>query len=307
MNAHTKMNRIQTALSIICMLSVIVLTACGGGEEEGTLYTGIVDANTVRVSAETAGRIVHIAADEGSEVAQGDLLLRMETERLDYQLAQTDAQHNELRHQIAAADARLRAARVQHDNLATRLERFRALLAQEAVTRQAVDDLAAQFDAAAAEIAAAEAARAALESKTAQLGAGENIVRKQLRDAEITAPLSGRILVRYVDTGELLGVGMPVCEIANLEEVWTKIYVPEPRLSSIALGQRVRVRVDGTDEEREGRISWISATAEFTPKTILTEDTRTSLVYPVKVTVENASQLLKIGMPVTVVVERKDA
>jgi len=306
MNAHSRMNPIRTALAITFLLSVSVLTSCGNGEEESALYTGIVDANTVRVSAETAGRIVHIAADEGSEVAQGDIILRMETERLDYQLAQTDAQRAELRHQIAAADARLRAARVQHDNLATRLERFRALLAQDAVTRQAVDDLEAQFDAAVAEIAAAEAARAALESKTAQVGAGENIVRKQLRDAEVTAPLDGRVLVRYVDTGELLGVGMPVCEIANLDEVWTKIYVPEPRLSSITLGQRVRVRVDGSDEEREGRVTWISETAEFTPKTILTEETRTSLVYPVKVSVENSGQLLKIGMPVTVVVDRKN-
>ncbi|MDT8324661.1 MAG: efflux RND transporter periplasmic adaptor subunit, partial [Bacteroidota bacterium] len=249
--------------AVLCLLGIIGLNACGNGDEQGTLYTGIIDANTVRISAETPGRVVHVAVDEGSEVAKGDPLVRLETERLDYQLTQSDARQSELRHQIASATARLRAARVQRDNLATRLERFRALLAEEAVTKQAVDDLATQLEAAEAEIAAAEAAHAALESKTAQLGAGENMVRKQLRDAEITSPLAGRVLVRYVDIGELLGVGSPVCEIANLDELWTRIYVPEPRLSSIALGQRVRIRVDGSDEESEGRISWISETAEF--------------------------------------------
>lgn len=307
MNARIMTVKTRTLLAAASILLGVGLTACGNGDENEMTYTGIIDANTVRVSAETAGRVVHIGVDEGDEVAEGDLLVRLETERLDYQLAQTGAQQSELRHQVASASARLRAARAQRDNLATRLERFRALLTQEAVTRQAVDDLATQHEAAEAEIAAAEAALAALQSKITQIGAGEDIVRKQLRDAEIGAPLTGRVLVRYVDSGELLGVGSPVCEIANLEELWTKIYVPEPRLPGITIGQRVRVRIDGSDEEREGRISWISETAEFTPKTILTEDTRTSLVYPVKVTVRNTGQLLKIGMPVTVIVERKDA
>ncbi len=291
--------RILTSLFI-----VLVLASCGSNDDNVERYTGLMDANTVRVSAETPGRIIDLPVDEGAAVVKGDVLARIETERLDYQLAQSSAQQTELSHQIDAASSRLRAARVQRDNLATRLKRFRALLADEAVTRQAVDDLAAQLEAAEAEIAAAEAAQAALRSKTAQIDAGENIVRKQVRDAEILAPLDGRVLVRYADRGELLGTGMPVFEIANLAELWTKIYVPESRLSSIRLGQRVRILIDGSDAQLTGSITWISETAEFTPKTILTEETRTSLVYPVKVRVPNNDQLLKIGMPVTVVVEK---
>lgn len=129
-------------------------------------------------------------------------------------------------------------------------------------------------------------------------------MRKHLRDAEILSPLDGNVLVRYADRGELLGQGSPVFEIADLKDLWTKIYVPETRLPGIRLGQPVKIRVDGSETELTGTVSWISESAEFTPKTILTEETRTSLVYPVKIRVPNDKQLLKIGMPVTVVMER---
>ncbi|MCB2203997.1 efflux RND transporter periplasmic adaptor subunit [bacterium] len=289
---------------IILTVTLLAFSACGNGNDDALQYTGIIDANTVRVSAETPGRIIALEADEGNTVKRGDLLARVETERLDYQLAQSGAQQMELAHQITAAKSRLNAARVQRDNLATRLERFRALLKQEAVTRQAVDDLSTQFEAAEAEIAAAEASLAALQSKTGQIDAGQDIVRKQLRDADIVSPLDGNVLVRYADRGELLGIGSPVFEIADLSELWTKIYIPEKRLPEVMLGQRVSVRIDGSDEVLYGTVSWISESAEFTPKSILTEETRTALVYPVKVTVPNDRQLLKIGMPVTVTMEK---
>ena len=289
---------------IYTSLLVLLLTAaCGDGNADAILYTGIIDANTVRVSAETPGRIIELAVDEGTLVSTGDVLARLETETLGYQLAQSDAQRDELAHQVASASSRLIAARAQRDNISTRLRRFRALLAQQAVTQQAVDDLATQFEAAEAEIASGEASLAALRSKEAQIGAGEDIVRKRMRDAEILSPLDGTVLIRYADRGELLGQGSPVFEIADLRDLWTKIYVPETRLPGIRLGQSVIIRIDGSESEVSGTVSWISESAEFTPKTILTEETRTSLVYPVKVRIPNQKQLLKIGMPVTVVME----
>lgn len=294
----------MTMRNLIIIMIVLTAGGCGNGNGTRMQFTGIIDANTVRVSAETPGRILALEADEGSDVARGDMLARLETERIGYQLEQSDAQKSELSHQITAARSRIEAARVQRDNLARRVERFRALREQQAVTRQALDDLEAQLRAAEAEIDAAEASLIALHSKRAQLGAGQDIIRKQLRDAEITSPLDGRVLIRYAEEGELLGTGSPVFEIADLTALWTRIYVAEEQLPSIRLGQDVRVAVDGIEKSLPGRISWISETAEFTPKTILTEETRTSLVYPVKVQVSNERGVLKIGMPVTVIVEK---
>jgi HlyD family secretion protein len=289
---------------IAILITGLTLASCGADDSGQLSFTGIMDANTVRVSSETSGRVIELLVDEGADVKKGDAIARLETERIGYQLDQADAQQTELTHSIAAAASRVNAAEIQRNNLAKRLTRFRALLAREAVTQQTVDDLEAQLQSADAEIAAASASLSALRSKQAQLGAGEDLVRKQLRDAEILSPLTGRILVRYTDTGELLGPGSPVCEIADLTDMWTKIYVSETQLPSIMLGQHVQVIIDGTEERLSGTVSWISSSAEFTPKTILTEETRTALVYPVKVRIPNEQQLLKIGMPVTVQLEK---
>ncbi len=292
-------------LRILSALSVLLLaTACSKGDEKDIVFTGIMDANTVRVSAETPGRVLALYADEGEAVVRDSTIAVIETERLGYQLDQTDAMLSELQHQTAASQSRLQAARVQRENLARKYQRFKTLLEQNAATQQMVDDLKTQLDASDDELSAAEAALAALRSKRAQIASGGDIVRKQQRDARITAPLDGRVLVRYTEVGEFLGIGAPLFEVADLREMWTRIYVSETQLPDVHLGQQVRVEIDGSSSDFTGRISWISDKAEFTPKTILTEETRTALVYPVKVTIANSGNMLKIGMPVTVHVEK---
>jgi HlyD family secretion protein len=288
-------------LRITLALPLLLLTAaCSNGNESEMTFTGIMDANTIRISAETPGRILALMVDEGETVVKDSVLAIVETERLGYQLDQNDAMLSELQHQTASSESRLRAARVQRANVARKYERFKTLLSQQAATQQVVDDLKAQLDAADAELTAAESGLAGMRSKRSQIEAGNDMVRKQQRDARITAPLTGRVLVRYTDVGELLGIGSPVFDIADLRDMWTKIYVSETQLPSLRLGENVKIEIDGTDASFVGRISWISDKAEFTPKTILTEETRTALVYPVKIKVENRDDLLKIGMPVTV-------
>ncbi|MBR9974838.1 MAG: efflux RND transporter periplasmic adaptor subunit [Bacteroidetes bacterium] len=291
-------------LSTLLLLPALLLAACGDDDASIMRFTGIMDATTVRVSAETPGRLLSLHADEGEPVYRDSVLAVIETERLGYQIDQNDARLAELAHQTEAATLRLRAARIQRDNLLRRYERFRSLLAQDAVTQQTVDDLQTQVDAANAELAAAEAALAGSRSKRAQIQAGLSIVRKQQSDARITSPIDGRVLLRYAEAGELLGPGAPVFELADLRDMWTRIYMSETQLPALRLGQQVRLHVDGSDTVFEGTVSWISDKAEFTPKTILTEETRTALVYAVKVKVRNRNDILKIGMPVTVSLPR---
>ncbi|MDX9760252.1 MAG: efflux RND transporter periplasmic adaptor subunit [Bacteroidota bacterium] len=293
----------MTIRALITLLPFLLVSACGDGDGSMMEFTGIMEATTVRVSAETPGRLLELRADEGDAVNRDSTLAMLETERTDYQLAQSAAMLDELAKQEKSAEQRLRAARVQRDNLARRLERFQALLAEHAVTTQAVDDLRTQHDAADAELAAAVSMLDALRSKRAQIDAGGDLVRKQQRDARIVSPLDGHVLVRYAEVGELLGVGSPIFDVANIENMWTRIYVAATQLPHIRVGQRVQVVIDGVDATLEGTIRTIADNAEFTPKTILTEETRTTLVYAVKVGVRNRDGLLKIGMPVTVRIE----
>lgn len=294
---------------LITFVIGVMILSCSNEKDKYMTYTGTMDVNTVRVSAQTPGQITSLNCEEGSSVARGQLLAVVETEKLGYQIDQSRSIIEELTHHYQASFAQLKAAITNRDNIKTRYERFSALLKSGAATQQSVDDLKAQLDAVNEQLKAADASLAAITSKKKQIESEIKVTQKQLRDANITAPISGTVLVRYVENGELLNIGSPVCDIANLSGLWTKIYLGESTeggLHSIKLGQIVKVKVDGiADKTFEGTITWISDKSEFTPKTILTEETRTTLVYAAKVTVKNPDGILKIGMPVSVIVEKE--
>ncbi len=299
------MNRI-TALKLFCALAPALLAAsCGDQKSDDMVFTGAMDAVTVRISAQSAGTILELNFDEGDPVDSGAVLLRVDSEKSSYQLEQSRASLEEITHQLEAARAQLAAATTGRDNLKTRHERFNALLDSKAVTRQSVDDLRAQLDAADDQLRASRNSLNALASRKKQIEAGIRILDRQLLDARIVSPVTGTVLVRYVEKGEFVAPGAPVCEIADLSSMWTRIYVPETDLQALKLGGKARILVDGVPEAGlEGTVTWISDKAEFTPKTILTEETRTSLVYAARIKAPNPEGLLKIGMPVTIIIDR---
>ena len=121
----------------------------------------------------------------------------------------------------------------------------------------------------------------------------------QLRKCRITSPISGTVLEKYAEAGEYAVPGKPLFKIADVSDMTLRTYVTAPQLTSLKIGQQVRVYADlGEDDSREykGVIEWISDKAEFTPKTIQTRDERANLVYAVKVKVKNTDGILKIGM-----------
>jgi HlyD family secretion protein len=283
----------------------LLLAQCGNKESSTMTFTGVIDANTVRVSSQTAGLVTRLSCDEGTSAARDAELASIDAVKLGYQLEQSNATLNELDAQARSAQAQLRAATINRDNIKTRLDRYTALLATGAATQQSVDDLRAQLDAANEQLKSSTIALGAIADRKSQIGSGRRIVEKQVREANILSPIDGTVLVRYAEVGEFLLPGGPICEVADLREVWTRIHIAETQLPYVKLGQRVEVNVDGMpDKKFEGTVTWISDKSEFTPKTILTEETRTTLVYPAKVTIVNKDGVFKIGMPVTVIVPK---
>lgn len=298
------MTPLRSSTRALSLASVLLLASCSGGGEKQEEYSGIMDATTVRVSAMSSGVIRAVHAEEGGAVAAGSVLAVIETDKLAAQLEQNAAVAEEIGHQRDAAASAIAAAEITRDNLRARLVRYKALLASNAVTQQAVDDLQAQLDAAEKQIGGNRRSLEALDSKRAQTGAARTVLERQVTDATVTAPIAGTVLVRYAEAGEVAAPGSAICELADLTRMWTKIYVDEKRLPAVRVGQRAEIRIDGSDTTLPGSVVWISDKAEFTPKSILTQETRTALVYPVKIAVENGARLLKIGMPVTVVLTR---
>lgn len=120
----------------------------------------------------------------------------------------------------------------------------------------------------------------------------------RLEKCRITSPISGTVLAKYAEAGELASVGRPLMKVADLEHIYLRAYFTSDQLADLKLGQEVTVTADFGGERQfdyRGRVTWIASESEFTPKTIQTRNTRENLVYAVKIAVENDGRL-KIGM-----------
>jgi HlyD family secretion protein len=237
--------------------------------------------------------------------------------------------------QRAAAAAQVEAARAQRSALDSQLviaqrnlDRTKRLLDQQAATAQQLDQaerdvrvledqVKAQTEQIEAQSKQVTAYEGQLSSVTAQqrtavrqaasAGAQVALVDDRLRRTRIVNPAAGTVLVSYAEAGEFVQPGQPLYKIADLSSVEVRAYVTEPQLASLKVGGEVQVNVDTAKDQREslnGSITWISASAEFTPTPIQTRDERADLVYAVKIRVPNEKGLLKIGMPVDVDLDR---
>lgn len=323
--------------SVIAIVAGVVMATagCGGRAAEGPRGSGYVEATEVRVAAETGGRVLEMSADEGRRVAAGDVLARLDTgdaeialrraeaERdqavAQLRLLQAGARREDVRQAQAQADSarsEVVAAEAERHAAADDLKRFESLLAADAGSRKQRDDAATRLSVAAARKRAAEDRVRAAEQGVARLQAGSRreevtaadarvavanaqiaAIQKTLGDATVKAPVSGTITAKLVDIGEMVGPRAPVAVISDLDNAWANVYVDEPLVPTLTLGQAATIITDA-GHRIPGRITYISPRAEFTPRNVQTADERSKLVYRIKVTVDNREGVLKPGMPI---------
>ncbi|MDA0746293.1 MAG: efflux RND transporter periplasmic adaptor subunit [bacterium] len=285
------------------MLCVLVITLALVGcevKEEAAVYTGVLEGTSVHVPALTGGKIIRLDVREGDEVGVGDTVAVTDTRELVLQERQVAAALEELDVQQEIAQDGLDRAGVDLAYVQEKHGRMKELFEKESVPRQRLDDVANQLDRVKTAVASARKQVRILEAKRGQLDAQVDLIRKRVADAVSVSPIEGRVVTRYFEPGEAVPPMQAVAELMHVKTLDVKVYVAEEKLPHIKTGQAVTVHADGLDRSFPGRVIWISNRAEFTPKTILTPETRASLVYAVKVQVENPDEVLKDGMPVEV-------
>lgn len=211
----------------------------------------------------------------------------------------------------------------QRDQYRTQYERSAALVKQieerlalvvEGPRKEQVEAARAQFERARAALRLSKSARLELQRKEQELDARRAeidrakaqvaVVESQIDDTAAVSPVDGVVLVKSAEPGEVLAAGVPAVTIGDIDHPWVRAYVNEPDLGRVKLGGRVRVTTDSyPGKVYNGRISFISPDAEFTPKQIQTEEERVKLVYRIKVEVENPRRELKSNMPVVAEIE----
>jgi HlyD family secretion protein len=225
-------------------------------------------------------------------------------------------QHGSRPEEIAQARANVEAAQAEARNARRQSHRKQALLGSSAVSREDAEIAQAEMETANAHVDAAQKAldlaiagprEEDIRQAQAQLRANEaqaELLHQQLKDAELLAPAAGIVRTRLLEPGEMASPERPVVALAQLDPKWVRAYVAEPDLIRLRPGQAARIAIDGAPGRAfAGWVGFISPVAEFTPKTIQTEELRTSLVYEVRVFVHDEADELRLGMPATVTLE----
>jgi HlyD family secretion protein len=330
------------AVSVLALVGVCAAAGCRtGGSDSATRASGYVEATEVRVAPEVGGRILEIAVREGDRVNAGATIARLDdtdtaialqraqAERdqaaAQLRLLQAGARAEDVRQakaQLESAQAEAKAAEAELASARQDLSRFEALLASNAGSRKQRDDAATRVAVSEARVnAARERARAASEA-LARLQAGARAeevaaararvaaaeaqiasLLKSQKDATLTSPVSGFVTAKLADAGEVIARGTPIVTISDLDHAWANVYVDEPLVPQLKLGQPVALFTDA-GQRVQGNITFISPKAEFTPRNVQTAEERTKLVYRIKVTTDNREGILKPGMPVEAEIPR---
>ncbi|EFG38272.1 HlyD family secretion protein [Brucella sp. NVSL 07-0026] len=304
----------------------------GSGLPDGIASgNGRVEAVEIDISTKSPGRIREIFANEGSFVKAGDVLARMDTDQLESQYRQAKAQLRRAEIGIdtaqslvtqrqaehAAAEATVAQREAQLDAAQRRLARSRQLSESRTVSQQVLDDDRATAQGAEAAVGAAKAqlaatdaaigaakaqvvdAQASVEAAKAAIAA----IEADLRDATLTAPKPGRVQYRVAQPGEVLSAGERVLNLVDLSDVSMTFFLPTAQAGRVAIGADARIVLDAAPQYViPAKVSFVADVAQFTPKTVETEEERQKLMFRVKakipqILLQKYIQQVKTGLP----------
>jgi HlyD family secretion protein len=310
-------------------LILIAVAGCGREGSDSVVATGTIEMTEIDVAPQVAARVLTVNVEEGASVRTGDTLatLTQATTRADIAGRQARVRAAEAALQeglagartreIERAEANLRMSEAEALRAMKDLDRTRPLAEAGTVSRQSLDAATAAAEAAVARRDAAREAvqllregtrperiqmmRAELADARATLAAA----RALATDLVLVAPVSGTVLSRNVEPGEMLMAGQAALTLGQTGAPYTRVYVPTRQLPLVHTGQPATARLDGfPNRPFRGKVVAISPTAEFTPRIALTEKERADLVFGVKVALEDTTGMLKAGLPATVEIHR---
>ena len=305
----------KTIVKIISAGSILLAVSCTTKKETYDA-TGTFEANEVVVSSTANGKILSLNVEEGSVLRKDSLVglvdptgLSLQKEEVEATIESLGQQTIDVAPQVQLLRDQLTVQRSQLDKLVYEKTRIANLLKQDAATGKQLDDINAEID----------VVKKQMDVTTQQINVQKNNsgtqnrgvlsqgkplqkrvaqIEDQLRKTGISNPVTGTVITKYAEAGEITSIGKALYKIADLSVLTLRAYITGAQLSQVKLGQNLKVLVDdGKDKYKEfpGTITWISDKAEFTPKTIQTKEERANLVYAIKVKVINDGYL-KIGM-----------
>lgn len=278
----------------------MLLASCSNNKKNFDA-TGTFEATEVNVSSEGNGRIMQFNISEGSEIQVGECVGSIDSVQLYLQKLQLAKNITSVRSNTPKVNTQIAAIKSEISKQETERRRIINLMKGNAATQKQLDDINSAITVLRNQLAAQQST---LQNSVNSINAQSSSISIQIAQIEdklqkcrIVSPISGTILDKYTEAGEMAAIGKPLFKIADLKHLFLRSYVTSGQLANLKLGQRVEVYADYGKEQKKysGTISWISPKAEFIPKNIQTADDRENMVYAIKVSIVNDGYI-KIGM-----------
>ena len=263
---------------------------------------GTFEATEVVLSSEGTGRILSFDVTEGEIINANSVVGVIDSLQLHLQREQLKAQQSALLSSLPDKEKQVASLRRQLAKQRAELQRVKNMLSDGAATTKQRDDIEAQITILEGQLSAT---LSTLDNNTSTINENATALEAQIAALDdriakcnISSAVGGTVLIKYAEAGEYTTIGKPLMKVADLENIYLRAYLTSCQLANVNLGDEVSVIADFGGDERydyKGRVAWISAESEFTPKSIQTKDSRANLVYAVKITVKNDGRL-KIGL-----------
>jgi HlyD family secretion protein len=285
------------------LIMVLLIMSCGK-QNQSPGGSGLIEATEIVVSSEISGQLKSLRFDEGDSIKMGDTIAEIDTVTTTLRIHQAEALKDMAEAKVKVSTINIEQAGYNLELAKKEYERVSALIKSGSINQQEYDRTETAYNQAVLSKKQADATNASALAELAKAESEMALLQKQLSDCFPKAPESGVITNKFVEVGELISVSKPLAKIAKIDTVWVKVYLPPSDLTKISLGGHALVDPeDGRNKPLEGKVSWISDQAEFTPKNVQTKEARADLVYAVKITIPNPGKILKIGMPVSVKIQ----
>jgi len=288
-------------LFLISIFAVMAITSCNKTDKIFDAM-GNFEAEEILISTESAGKIILFDKSEGDKVNENEILAVIDTVQLFLKMKQSEAQMNAVATKIPNVLAQINVLKEQNKSLFVEKNRIDNLIKGKAATQQQLDNIEGKIAVNNKQMDQIEQQNLTVISEMKIYQYQIEQLKDQIKKCKIVSPITGTIIAKYYNKGEIAFQGKPILKLADLTQMKLKVYVSAQQLTKIAIGDICQVKIDNGKDyiNYKGKISVISDKAEFTPKTIQTKEERIKYVYAVEILVKNDGTI-KSGMPAEVI------
>ncbi len=291
---------------VAVLFGIVLISFCNSGKTAEIKVPGIVDGDIITLKSMVSGQVDQMPLKEGTRVAKNDLVVDINSDKTENKLEELNISSKEIEINILKLRQKLNLVKSNIQYLENQVQRFKRLRKKNSISGEKLESMELKL----------------LEAKTSEFDIRKSLdslsVRTQkienqrkyfqliLKDHRIKSPVEGILMETFISTGENVFPNTPLVDILDTSSLFVEIFIEEQEMSSLELGQRARIIMDGLEEkDLSGTVSFFGKKAEFSPKYIISEKERKSLLYRVKITIDRDIDRFKIGMPVTIILTRR--